>query len=133
MHDRSDQERLTQAAGTSSGTSQAADAAPGTGALAAAFMQRKIARRLARKRGDENGVAADAGAAVAAASSSTGEPLPGAVRQQFESSLGADLGGVRVHTGETSGRAAESVSAQAYTVGNDIHFATGHYDPGSAS
>jgi len=86
-----------------------------------------------RKARDADGVAADADRAVIAASSSTGAPLPEAVMRRFESALGVDLSGVRVHTGEVSERAAEALGAKAYTIGNDIHFATGHYDPSSSA
>ena len=48
------------------------------------------------------------------------------------SSLGADLGAVRVHTGPESATAAKAVGARAYTTGQDIHFAPGQYDPASA-
>ncbi len=58
-----------------------------------------------------------------------GASLPGGVRETFESSLGADLGGVRVHTGGESAAAASAVQAQAFTVGNDIHFGAGKYQP----
>jgi CubicO group peptidase (beta-lactamase class C family) len=81
---------------------------------------------------DGNGVAAGADAAVERAASSSGAPLPGALRERFESSLGADLSGVRLHTGEASAEAAGAVGAKAYTVGNDIHFGAGHYDPSSS-
>lgn len=81
--------------------------------------------------GASNGVAPGAEPAIALAASSGGAPLPGAVRRKFESSLGSDLGDVRVHTGADSAAAAESVSAKAYTVGSDIHFGAGHYDPSS--
>jgi hypothetical protein len=85
---------------------------------------------LMRKARDANGVAADADGAVArASSSSSGAPLPDDVRGRFESSLGADLSGVRVHTGAASAEAASAVGAKAYTVGNDIHFAEGRYAP----
>ncbi len=58
-----------------------------------------------------------------------GAPLPDGVRGQFESSLGADLGGVRLHTGGESAEAARSLNAQAFTVGNDIHFGEGRFQP----
>lgn len=58
-----------------------------------------------------------------------GAALPDGVRDRFEGSLGADLGGVRVHTGGESAAAAESLNAQAFAVGNDIHFAAGRYQP----
>ena len=79
---------------------------------------------------DANGVHAGAEAVVDRAASSTGQALPGDVKARFESSLGADLSNVRVHTGDDSAAAAKAVGAKAYTVGNDIHFGAGHYAPG---
>jgi|GEM_PF-1710857 len=87
---------------------------------------------LIQRRGND-GVAEGAENAVVAAASTSGHALPDVVMRKFESSLGADLGGVRVHTDATSNAAASAVGAQAYTVGQDIHFAAGTYDPTSAS
>ena len=84
-----------------------------------------------RKARDANGVAEGADSAVAAASSSSGSALPDTLQRKFESSLGADLSGVRVHTGDSSAAANDAVGAKAYTMGNDIHFGAGHYDPSS--
>ncbi len=78
---------------------------------------------------DANGVTEGAEAAVDRASSSIGEPLPDSVRGRFESSLGARLSEVRIHTGGESAEAADAVGAKAYTVGQDIHFGAGHYAP----
>ena len=94
--------------------------------LHSGLVQRKAAR-------DDNGVAAGADDAVAAAASSSGAPLPGELRERFETSLGADLSGVRVHTGAESAAAASAVGARAYATGNDIHFAAGAYDPASTT
>src|SRR5262249_11152151 len=58
-------------------------------------------------------------------------PLPGDVRGRLESAAGADLGGVRVHDTPASAAAAESIGAHAYTVGQNIHFAAGAYQPGT--
>ncbi|HWN68441.1 MAG TPA: DUF4157 domain-containing protein, partial [Haliangium sp.] len=63
---------------------------------------------------------------------SRGAPLPGAVRGRLEQALEADLSGVRVHTGATSNEAARELDAVAFTIGQDIHFADGSFDPGSA-
>ncbi|HSS03078.1 MAG TPA: DUF4157 domain-containing protein, partial [Kofleriaceae bacterium] len=49
----------------------------------------------------------------------------------LEPALGADLGGVRVHTGAASASAADALQAKAYAVGKDIHFGAGAYDPSS--
>jgi len=55
--------------------------------------------------------------------------LDGATRGHMEAAFGADLSSVRVHHG---GRASE-LGALAVAHGEDIHFAPGQYDPGSAS
>ena len=84
----------------------------------------------------ESGLAAAPGADTAVASAmegSTGTSLPAPVMSKFESSLGVDLSGVRVHTGAASEAAAHAVSARAFAVGQDIHFGAGEYDPESAS
>lgn len=78
---------------------------------------------------DGNGVAAGADLAVERAASSSGASLPSHLQRQFESSLGADLSSVRVHTGADSQAAAHAVGAKAYTVGQDIHFGAGKYQP----
>jgi hypothetical protein len=44
-----------------------------------------------------------------------------------------DLATVRVHAGSASAAAAAAINARAYTIGSDIHFAAGQYDPGSPS
>ncbi|MBA3541799.1 MAG: DUF4157 domain-containing protein [Deltaproteobacteria bacterium] len=72
-----------------------------------------------------------ASADVDRAAASSGRALPDDLRSRFEGSLGTDLSAVRVHDGADSQTAASSVAAKAYTVGNDIHFGAGQYDPGS--
>ena len=57
--------------------------------------------------------------------------LPTSLQQAFGASLGADLGGVRIHTGAAAAESAGSLGARAYTVGSDIYFADGGYDPDS--
>ncbi len=56
-----------------------------------------------------------------------GRPLDPAVRQTMEAFFQADFSGVRVHEGAT----ARSIGALAFTLGDEIHFAPGLYDPGS--
>lgn len=88
---------------------------------------------IRRKARDANGVAKEADQAVAAASSSRGAALPDTIMRKFEASLGTDLSSVRVHTGALSESAADTVGAQAYTMGQNIHFGAGRYDPSSQS
>ena len=94
--------------------------------LVSGLIQRKAER-------DGNGVADGADHAVASASSSSGMSLPSPIMRKFEASLGTDLSSVRVHTGAESATAASAVGAKAYTMGQDIHFGAGQYDPSSGA
>lgn len=60
---------------------------------------------------------------------SVGQALDPATRAYMEPRLGADLGGVRIHTDNGAATAARAVQANAYTVGGDIFFAAGRYRP----
>ena len=71
------------------------------------------------------------GAAQAPIPEGGGQPLSKDVRARMEPRLGGDLGGVRVHTSGQSARAAEGMSAKAFTVGDDVHFGSGNYQPGT--
>ncbi|MGW6132001.1 eCIS core domain-containing protein [Cellulomonas sp. NPDC055163] len=64
---------------------------------------------------------------------SGGSPLDTHVRTDMESRLGHDFGDVRVHTDDAAHRSAASVQAHAYTVGSDVVFQNGQYDPGSTA
>lgn len=64
---------------------------------------------------------------------STGARLPSGLRGQFERSLGADLGEVRVHTDGSAAEAADRLGARAFAVGNDVFFGAGQYAPNSRS
>jgi hypothetical protein len=73
--------------------------------------------------------AAEALPIVKQALGSAGQSLDPATRAYMEPRLGADLGGVRIHTHGRAGAAAEAVHASAYTIGGDIFFALGRYSP----
>lgn len=62
----------------------------------------------------------DPASLVRAALESPGEPVQEAIRRRLEESLGADLSGVRVHTGPVADASARAVNARAYTVGEEI-------------
>jgi len=64
--------------------------------------------------------------------SGSGSPLDEGVRTDMEARMGQDFSDVRVHTGDAADASARSVSAHAYTVGPNIVFQRGAYDPGSA-
>lgn len=60
-----------------------------------------------------------------------GSALDEPTRNFMESRLGADLSDVKVHTGSKATEAARSVQAHAYTVGSDVVFQDGQYNPSS--
>ncbi len=62
-----------------------------------------------------------------------GAPMDKALRSQMESSLGHDFGDVRVHTDHAASESAKAVGAHAYTVGSDIVFGSGKFDPASTA
>lgn len=62
-----------------------------------------------------------------------GQPLDAVTRAWMEPRFGADFGTVRVHTGTAAASHAADVSAHAYTVGEEIVFGAGEYQPGSES
>jgi Domain of unknown function (DUF4157) len=57
-----------------------------------------------------------------------GRPLPEPVRAKMEAALAADFSNVRVHVGPQ----AERIGAIAFTMGSDIYFAPGRYQPETA-
>ena len=64
---------------------------------------------------------------------SGGTPLDAGTRSSMEDAFGTSFEHVRVHTDDRASKSAESVGANAYTVGSDMVFKSGHYDPGSSS
>jgi hypothetical protein len=62
-----------------------------------------------------------------------GTPLPDSVRSFLEPRFGRDLTHLRVHTDRTSGELADRLQSRAFTVGSDIFFAPGEYQPRSSS
>ncbi|MBP7689764.1 MAG: DUF4157 domain-containing protein, partial [Thermoflexales bacterium] len=63
----------------------------------------------------------------------SGQPLPDRVRGSMESAFRSDFGGVRVHTDQQADTLNRSVQAKAFTLGHDIYFSKGNYQPGNSS
>jgi hypothetical protein len=61
-----------------------------------------------------------------------GSPMDRALSERLEPTHGDGLGDVRVHTGETAAALTRAVSARAFTVGSDIYFGAGEYQPGTS-
>jgi hypothetical protein len=75
--------------------------------------------------------AASGTAGAASVPKGPGTPLPATVRSRMEPKLGASLGNVRIHTGGESAEAAKGFGARAFTVGEDVHFNSGEFNPGN--
>ena len=60
---------------------------------------------------------------------SSGQPLDATTRAFMEPRFGHDFSQVRVHTDPRAAESAEAVNAHAYTVGRDVVFAPGQYQP----
>jgi hypothetical protein len=60
-------------------------------------------------------------------------PIPDQVRAPMEQALDADFSRVRVHTGNRADRYNRELQARAFTVGQDIYFRRGAYDPESTA
>ena len=80
-----------------------------------------------------SGVAHPAVESTIAAARGGGSALDGALAAQFGSALGRSVADVRVHTDSTAAALTNAVSARAFATGNDIFFAPGEYQPGSAA
>ena len=63
----------------------------------------------------------------------SGEALASATRAFFEPRFGHDFSRVRVHHDAAAAASARDVSADAYTVGHHLVFATGRYAPGTSA
>lgn len=63
---------------------------------------------------------------------SPGHPLAASEREAFEPRFGHDFSNVRIHTDERAAESADAVRARAYTVGRDVVFGAGEYEPGAS-
>lgn len=61
----------------------------------------------------------------------SGQPLDADIRLRMESAFGRDFSAVRIHTDAKANELSEELSAQAFTIGKDIAFKDGEYQPGT--
>jgi len=83
---------------------------------------------IARKATGASTLSGDVAAEIHA-SRGGGAPLPPLLRRFMEPRFGARFDNVRIHTGERAERLNRQVSAHAFTVGPDIFFGRGQYEP----
>lgn len=62
-----------------------------------------------------------------------GSPLPERVRADYEGRFGHDFSGVRVHHSAQAASLSRAYQARAFTVGSDIYFNRGEFNPSSRS
>ncbi len=60
-----------------------------------------------------------------------GEPLAKSLKEFFEPRFGADFSKTRVHDDSEAHRSAAGLNARAFTIGENISFAEGEYEPGT--
>ena len=60
-----------------------------------------------------------------------GEPLEGSLQGRMSSVFGYDFSGVRVHKDNQAARLSADLNARAFTVGRNVAFGAGEYQPGS--
>ena len=93
------------------------------------FVQRVVA--LAQNAEGEGQVMPDVERAIEG-SRRGGHALDSGVKASLGEALNADFSDVRVHTGADADALNRSLSARAFTTGQDIYFRQGEYNPGSA-
>jgi hypothetical protein len=104
--------------------------------LASGIGNRGMGQLVARM-GDGDGILGgglvhpDVQAAIAA-TRGAGRPLERHVASTLSPAIGTALDDVRIHTGDGAAALARAVSARAFTVGNDIYFGRGEYQPGTS-
>lgn len=106
-----------------------------TPAQALRYSDWMLAGRIDRRAETDAGELDDSGALGSAFSfieeSRGGQPLPAELARRLGDDLGVDLSCVRIHTDDRAAQAAAALHAQAFTLGDDIYFAAGAYDPSS--
>lgn len=99
---------------------------------AKSFLQRKPARTESdplEQEANHAAEVAESGPVPSSFASSGGSALDPATRGFMESRLGHSFGSVRVHADSAAADQAESLSARAFTVGQDVYFGRGEYTP----
>jgi len=103
---------------------------PWVARLAPHIAQRRRAHQVLRQGDGGPAVSATTATSIDAARVG-GQPLPSSVRSFMEPRFNADFSGVRLHTDARAAGLSRQLSAQAFTVGSDIFFARGQFQPES--
>jgi hypothetical protein len=96
-------------------------------------LQMKADTSVLQRKGGDDLEDKDVSGVVDQGLSGGGQALDSDTREFMESRFGHDFSQVRVHSDSAASESAQGVAARAYTVGPDIAFKHGQYQPGSAS
>ena len=95
-------------------------------------LQRKPLASFIQRKGSAGGnVASDSVSDQINATKGNGNSLDVSTRSFMESRFGSDFSDVKIHTNEDAVQLNRELNAKAFTVGNDIYFNNGHYQPGT--
>ena len=95
--------------------------------------QRKPLTSFIQKKGNDGGTTASAAVSQQInATRGSGSAMDTPVQRFMESRFGADFSAVKIHTGATAVQLSRELNAQAFTVGSDIYFNEGKYNPSSS-
>jgi hypothetical protein len=95
-------------------------------------VQRKpLASFIQRKESSSQAVASETITSQISSSRGSGSNMDMPTQSFMESSFGTDFSNVKIHTGNNSIQMNRELNAKAFTVGNDIYFNEGQYNPGS--
>lgn len=86
-----------------------------------------------QKKADGSGVTSDAVTSSIHATRGSGSAMDSGTKTFMESRFGADFSGVNIHTSSNATGMSRELNAKAFTVGNDIYFNEGQYNPSSDS
>jgi Domain of unknown function (DUF4157) len=84
-------------------------------------------------KGADGGTASDAVTQQIHATRGSGSNLDRPTQSFMESRFGTDFSNVKIHTGDDAVQMSRELNAQAFTVGSDIYFNSGKYNPSSHS
>ncbi len=95
--------------------------------------RRKPLASFIQKKGSEGGtVASDTVTQQINSSRGSGNRMDSPTQSFMESRFGTDFSGVNIHTGSQAIQMSRALNAKAFTVGNDVYFNEGQYNPGTA-
>jgi hypothetical protein len=84
-------------------------------------------------KGGDGGTASDTVTQQINSTRGSGSNMDRPTQSFMESRFGSDFSGVKIHTGDDAVQMSRELNAQAFTVGSDIYFNSGKYNPSSDS